>query len=215
MAIEWTKDEEHCLLVCLWKWTYYWYLHNAPLAVQQWLSQPDGKLVPFVQKQCGRLMTDNQCAQQRQQQAIVWTDFSIQTSPVLHCHTKRARGDGESLFSTPGAWPLTHIWQVQSAPTDTWTCNFSVRVINRWDADDWVFKSLTHILQVIKLAQTHIQYITRVKTGDGDEIVLFTFYDMMLFTDLKIACSGLFHHWYWCGTYTSCFFWSPLKVWIQ
>lgn len=44
------------------------------LPAQQSLSKPDGKLVPIVQKQCGRLMTDAQGVQRRQRWALVWTE---------------------------------------------------------------------------------------------------------------------------------------------
>lgn len=74
-------------------------------------------------------MTDAQGARRRQQQAVVWTeDFSIQSSPVLHSHTEQeATGNHYLVLQGPGR--LTHIRQVQSAPIDTWTCDFSFGVL--------------------------------------------------------------------------------------
>lgn len=82
-----------------------------PLPAQQSMSKPDGKLVPIVQKQCGRLMTDGQGVRRRQRWAVVWEIFffSIETSPALRSHIDWTRGNWESLFGPPGAHPFnTH-----------------------------------------------------------------------------------------------------------
>lgn len=112
----------------------------TPLPAQQSLSKPDGKLVAIVQKQCGRLMTDAQGMQRRQRWALVWMEdfFFFPTRRLLLCaSTLSEQGPtGNHYLDLQGPTLLTHIRQVQFAPLDTCTCDFSISMLveNRWDA---------------------------------------------------------------------------------
>lgn len=88
-------------------------------------------------------MTDAQGARRRQQQAVVWTeDFFFFLHSGFSCAALPLGASegrlGIIIQYSRGPARLTHIRQVQSAPIDTWTCDFSFSVLveNRWGAAD-------------------------------------------------------------------------------
>lgn len=80
-----------------------------PLPAQQSLSKPDGKLVPIVQKQCGRLMTDAQGVRRRQRWALVWKIFfpHLDVSCIALPHRVNKEQLGVIIQSSRGP-PIQH-----------------------------------------------------------------------------------------------------------